>query len=301
MTKPLLSVIIPIYNAATTLDRCLVSILKQRMQDFEVLLIDDGSVDGSSSLCDTWAARDGRIVSLHQPNGGASSARNAGLEQAKGQWVCFIDADDCIDGDYFPEHFDDAIDMYLQNEWMGEKNLYQKLHVPNEGERLPITDFLKKYAHTNLFRGICSKFCKMSIIRQSFIRFDPTQRFQEDILFFMQYVSHVSFVQLLSGGHYIYYTDADWIQKYQFTRDEAYRFFETFISLYEQLPEPSPKLASNVYNTLEELANKGEKIPLSWKLHPSVLKIKRLQKPIRDWRYRIRCRLADCFGCFHMK
>ena len=293
-----LSVIIPVYNAAATLDRCLQSISAQKMADYEVLLVDDGSKDDSGIICDGWAGKDPRFKVIHQANAGASAARNTALAKAQGEWICFIDADDTIEGDYFPLQFDDGVDMYLQNEQKGETDLYQKLHVPADGEMLSMKEFLLKYAHTNLFRGICSKFCKRSLIQQNKIGFDVRQRIGEDTLFFLQYVQLGSVVQLLTGGKYIYYTDTGWIQKYHFSREEAYRFFEAFVPLYEQLPVPSPRLASNIFSTLQELANKGEKIPLSWKLHPSVLKIKYLQFPIRNWRFRIRCRLARLLGLF---
>ena len=94
-----LSVIIPVYNAASTLDRCLQSISAQKMTDYEVLLVDDGSKDDSGIICDEWARKDQRFKVIHQANAGASAARNTGLEKAQGQWICFIDADDTIEGD----------------------------------------------------------------------------------------------------------------------------------------------------------------------------------------------------------
>ena len=91
-----LSIIIPVYRTEATLERCLQSILSQQLADMEVLLIDDGSPDGCPQRCDECAARDSRITVIHKPNGGLSSARNAGLERAQGDYVTFIDSDDCI-------------------------------------------------------------------------------------------------------------------------------------------------------------------------------------------------------------
>ena len=94
---PVLSVIMPVYNAAKFLDRAVRSVLASTFQDFELLLIDDGSTDGSGALCDEMAHMDPRITVIHKPNGGASSARNKGIELAQGQFVAFADSDDYVD------------------------------------------------------------------------------------------------------------------------------------------------------------------------------------------------------------
>lgn len=91
------SVIVPVYNAEKYLRRCVDSILVQTFTDFELLLIDDGSADGSSAICDEYAENDNRVHVFHKPNGGVSSARNLGLNHARGEWVTFVDADDWID------------------------------------------------------------------------------------------------------------------------------------------------------------------------------------------------------------
>ena len=94
---PSVSVIVPVYQAEALLPRCVDSVLTQTFSDWELLLIDDGSRDGSPKLCDGYSARDSRIRVFHKPNGGVSSARNLGLEQAAGQSVAFLDADDALE------------------------------------------------------------------------------------------------------------------------------------------------------------------------------------------------------------
>jgi glycosyltransferase involved in cell wall biosynthesis len=88
------SIIIPVYNTEQYLSRCIDSILGQSFTDFELLLIDDGSTDGSAKICDAYTEKDSRIRVLHKENGGVSSARNLGLNEAKGDWVSFVDSDD---------------------------------------------------------------------------------------------------------------------------------------------------------------------------------------------------------------
>jgi glycosyltransferase involved in cell wall biosynthesis len=94
-----ISVIIPVYNAADFLSRAVGSVLMQEFDDFEVILVDDGSTDGSAAICDEFAAHDERVRVIHKENGGVSSARNAGLDAAHGEFVMFVDADDAIKDD----------------------------------------------------------------------------------------------------------------------------------------------------------------------------------------------------------
>ena len=96
MSNPKISVIIPVYNAESTLRRCVDSVLAQTFTYFECLLINDGSKDRSGAICDEYAARDSRIRVFHKENGGVSSARNLGLDNAKGEWISFCDGDDCL-------------------------------------------------------------------------------------------------------------------------------------------------------------------------------------------------------------
>ena len=99
--NPLLSIITPVYNVESYLNRCVESILNQSYDNIELIMIDDGSTDGSSLLCDEWATKDNRIVVIHKENGGVSSARNAGLKAAKGDYLTFVDPDDFIASDTY--------------------------------------------------------------------------------------------------------------------------------------------------------------------------------------------------------
>ena len=97
MSKPTLCVIVPVYKAAATLDRCVASVLAQQVTGgLHCILVDDGSPDESGGLCDAWAARDPRVTVLHQENRGVSAARNAGLAAADSEYLVFLDADDAL-------------------------------------------------------------------------------------------------------------------------------------------------------------------------------------------------------------
>lgn len=93
---PKISIIVPVYNTERYLSKCIDSILSQSFTDFELLLINDGSLDYSGAICDQYAANDSRVTVFHKENGGVSSARNLGLDNARGEWVTFVDSDDWI-------------------------------------------------------------------------------------------------------------------------------------------------------------------------------------------------------------
>lgn len=97
--KPAVSVIVPVYKVEQYLDKCVQSILDQTFRDFELLLVDDGSPDKCGEMCETWAKKDSRIRVIHKPNGGLSDARNAGIGQASGDYLLFVDSDDWIEKD----------------------------------------------------------------------------------------------------------------------------------------------------------------------------------------------------------
>lgn len=103
--KPLISLIVPVYNVAQYLAECAESIRRQDFNDFEVLLVDDGSTDGSASMCDDIAASDSRFRVIHQSNGGTSVARNAGIEASSGDYIAFMDSDDIVHPAYLSRLF----------------------------------------------------------------------------------------------------------------------------------------------------------------------------------------------------
>lgn len=104
--KELLSVIVPVYNVEQFLPRCVDSILSQTYENLDVILVDDGSPDGAGAICDHYAARDPRVRVIHKKNGGLSSARNAGIDQARGRYLAFVDSDDWIEPDMYERMID---------------------------------------------------------------------------------------------------------------------------------------------------------------------------------------------------
>ena len=107
---PLVSIIVPVYNVKPYLNRCVDSLLGQSYQNMELLLVDDGSTDGSEALCDEYAAQDVRVRVLHKKNGGLSDARNAGVDAAKGEYLSFVDGDDWV-SPYYIENLYRALEQ----------------------------------------------------------------------------------------------------------------------------------------------------------------------------------------------
>lgn len=110
---PKVSVIVPVYNAEQYLAECVESILAQTIEDIELILVDDGSTDSSPAMCDGFAATDSRVKVIHKPNGRASSARNAGIHAASGEFVAFVDSDDWISADMYEKMLQPDADVCL--------------------------------------------------------------------------------------------------------------------------------------------------------------------------------------------
>jgi len=101
MNRPLISVIIPVYEVEAFLHKCIDSVIGQTYRELEIILVDDGSPDNCGDVCDEYAAVDSRIKVIHKQNGGLSDARNAGLDAASGEFIGFVDSDDHIEPDMF--------------------------------------------------------------------------------------------------------------------------------------------------------------------------------------------------------
>ena len=129
------SIIVPIYNVEKYIRQCIDSILNQSMKDWELILVDDGSEDSSGNIADEYAAVDSRISVIHKPNGGLASARNAGLDVAQGDYICFIDSDDWVDKNYLEILYDACIENGSEIAVCGYHKCYG-----NEREQIPVTD-----------------------------------------------------------------------------------------------------------------------------------------------------------------
>lgn len=198
----LISIIVPVYNAERTLRQCVDSILSQEMEDFELVLVDDGSRDASPVLCDAYASQDGRVCVVHQQNGGVSAARNAGLDMARGEWVTFIDSDDYVTEGYFngvaERHEDLLVRGYRTFNGQREDNcLTAELIQPSE----TIKAFLEQFVANSVVRCPWAKFYKRTLIAD--LRFLTDMKVGEDAWFVFRYLSRCHSYGVLTGGQYV--------------------------------------------------------------------------------------------------
>lgn len=192
---PTISVIVPVYNAEKTLKQCVDSILSQEYKDFELLLIDDGSKDYSSVICDDYAAKDSRVHVFHKPNGGVSSARNLGLDHAQGEWITFADSDDFLDPDYFVnieacEQYDLIINNY---KWIRGTKITVDHRIDSYTAITKdscIRDFFNKYLTTMFFRGNVAKIYKKNCITG--IHFNEKMKVGEDANFVLNCLLNIN-------------------------------------------------------------------------------------------------------------
>ena len=118
------SIIIPVYNVKDYIDQCIQSVVNQTYKDIEIILVDDGSTDGSSEICDQWVQKDLRIQCIHQQNAGVSVARNSGLKRCSGHYIMFVDGDDQIEPNMCDKLFKALIDADADVSYCGYYNIF---------------------------------------------------------------------------------------------------------------------------------------------------------------------------------
>ena len=222
---PLISIIIPIYNAEKYLNKCLQSIISQTYRNFEIILIDDGSTDCSYKICQEFAKKDKRIFIFAQTNSGASSARNRGIEMAKGKWITFVDADDYVEKNYLEclcENITDEKALIIQ----GLKQ------VNSEGEEIKKIDFEHSKLSGSEVRKAFDAVAKLynrDIINKHNIKFNELISYSEDMLFMLEYILHCDFIKFLQGSLYNYVIDASTLSQRYNSFESEYLLFTEYI------------------------------------------------------------------------
>ena len=167
----MVSIIVPVFNCAAYLEQCLHSIQAQSRSDWEVLLVNDGSTDGSAAICDRFAAQDSRVRTFHQANGGVSAARNLALKEAVGKYVLFVDADD-----YVAPTFVQAMLQAVHGRDVAAC-AYDRVR-PSSSQPFVLRES---------GGGCCNKIFRLDIIRSLALSFDQTIAVGEDMLFLVRY------------------------------------------------------------------------------------------------------------------
>lgn len=238
--NPKISIIVPVYNTEKYLDRCIYSILSQTYTNFELLLIDDGSTDSSGAKCDKYAEQDSRVRVFHKANGGVSSARNMGLDNAKGEWICFVDSDDWIELQAMSILSKNAdSDLVIASMKFEQSGHIGNFPVLGKIEYKRLFDLLSDNIDHYSVSSPCSKFYKRNIIQENQIRFHENLCFGEDSLFVKKYLLNVDSMICVKDLYYHYQDIGDDIyHKY------SKSFKPVLLYYYEML---------NIYNRFERL------------------------------------------------
>lgn len=206
---PTVSIIVPVYNAEGFISRGIDSILAQSFKDFELILVDDGSTDGCGAICDDYAARDYQVKVIHQQNAGVSSARNAGLKAASGDWLTFVDSDDLVT-DCFLESLVNAVsrNQNIDLAYCGYGIVESAISLKTYRSTIYIGDdqIHDVLSQTNLLYR-CSPWAKLfrrSIIVDHALCFDTNLSISEDRLFLYHYLVHVRGIATTSTIGYLY-------------------------------------------------------------------------------------------------
>lgn len=232
---PLISVIIPVYKVESRIEKCLDCVLCQTYNNWECLLIDDGSPDQSGTICDKYAEKDKRFKVFHKKNGGASSARNYGLERAKGDWVAFIDSDDAVLPDYL---------LHLQSGIAGDDSIvisnYNPKYPTGKSRTLEGGNFVKDYieSHISALSGPYGKLYNLTLIKNEKLLFPPNINMGEDAIFVLRYLNKISRISIVDEMDYVMQSSERSLSKRYYSFDSEYDCFlqwrELLVTLFKK-------------------------------------------------------------------
>lgn len=200
-----ISIIVPVYNAELYLQRCLDSILSQSFTDFEVILVDDGSSDKSGGICDEYAQRDSRIRVFHKENGGVASARQMGMDEAKGEYVIHTDPDDWVEPKMIEMLYNEAkakeadvviCDFYINR----PQKVYRVKQKPTNLDHLVVLSELFQQLHGSC----CNKLIKRTCFEEYGVSFPPGVSYCEDLSFWVCLLKNPIKVAYLPEAFYHY-------------------------------------------------------------------------------------------------
>lgn len=205
----LVSIIIPVYNVERYIKRCIDSVLAQTMKDFELILVDDGSLDKCGQICDEYAKCDSRINVVHKENEGVSAARNTGLDLAKGKYVVFLDSDDEVKKNYIEtllqaEEDIDLVVCGIEKRNKERKTIANTKVFSRTVEVITVQEIIKMDQERTLSYVVAKRF-KNEVLQNKKIRFHSDLSLGEDTLFVADYLYHCERIRFFENELYIYY------------------------------------------------------------------------------------------------
>lgn len=220
----MISIIVPVYNVEKHLEKCIKSIIGQKYQNWELILINDGSSDQSGTICDEYAELDSRIRVYHQVNSGASVARNKGIELAGGKFITFIDADDWVEANYLEEVTNinpDSLTLVAYGV------SYDFTDSSKDFNFIPTTDEI-------LLHGlVCGKVWPTEVIRHNGICFNENLHLHEDHVFFYDGLKYIYKIEIISKPlyHYMHYGECSLSRRLQ-TSDQYFLAADLLLAYY---------------------------------------------------------------------
>ena len=203
-----ISVIVPAYNSEKSLSRCVESIFSQSFKDFELIIVDDGSTDSTAEICDLYAKKDKRVKAIHKSNGGVSSARNTGLDLARGSYVAFIDSDDTVDSSYLETLMENAQYDFVTSGFQTEGpdgRWHEQRFLEEAVDCKMVSLHPSKYMGKYYFGAPWGKMYKKELIDRHKIRFLLNVHNGEDTIFIFNYLKHASTMKIVPYGGYNYH------------------------------------------------------------------------------------------------
>lgn len=200
----MISVIIPVYNGAQCLGKCIQSVLNQTYRDYEVIVVDDGSTDGTYDICRQFTEKDNRIRLFHQMNAGVSAARNRALAEVRGEYIVFVDADDTLPVTALQALMNgaDDVDLVIGAYEACRFGRKKKMEVQEETICGEVSGMLGEIGH--LLNTPWGKRFKTSVIRKEGLTFNNSIPYSEDTIFVLSYCKHIQRIQMVSEMVYCY-------------------------------------------------------------------------------------------------
>lgn len=276
MSEPAVSIILPVYNAALYLPRCLSSIQEQTFRDFEVLMINDGSIDDSERLCREFARNDSRFLLFSKENSGVSDSRNLALSHARGKYLQFIDSDDWLTTDAVETLFHSSestgSDLTVCHFYrVLENHAVQRGHIKADRllTRREYAEEMMK-APANYYYGVLwNKLYRRSLVESVRLRFDPQVKWGEDFLFNLQYLEHVRLISASAKPIYYYRKREDSLVNSHISLRKTIAMkkdtFRAYKELYQKL-DLYEEQRGRIYGYFLSAAVDGAVSPLSPKL-----------------------------------
>lgn len=272
LNNPKISIIVPVYNAESYLKKCIDSILQQPYFNLEVILVDDGSKDSSGNICDDYSSKDIRIKAIHVANGGASKARNIGLDNCSGQWVSFVDADDYLLPDTFTSEMFEEFDG----------NSYDMVEFPYVRGNCPKMTYRKGAYRNRKFQSFYTNYFHNELWGRLFsrdaigdLRFDDKIVIGEDVLFLMEILAICKTMYYWNQGGYFYNITSESLMR---SSDKAFLDEQRYVLLntFERKGVLNQKLVIAFYFRLYELLKSSNTKFCDYLKEKHVISIKRL-------------------------